>query len=288
MRTPITSLQNARVKNIVKLNNRRHRDAAGLTVVEGVREVEHALQNGIVPLEVYICPPLLDDAAAAGVLVTLQNLAETGTTQLFEVTPPVFAKMAYREDSGGVLLVIPYFQRALEDLPLPAHPFLVVIEGGEKPGNLGAILRTADAAGVDGVILSPNEDLGGTDIHNPNVIRASLGAVFTVPTAVAPTAQVIEWLRQHGIRALATTPVATTPYTAVDMNGPVALIMGSEAHGLSPAWLAAADEHLVIPMFGRVDSLNLSVATALLLYEAVRQRRPTPGGQAQSEIPNHE
>jgi len=274
MRTPITSLQNARVKSVVKLNNRRHRDAARLTIVEGVPEAERALQNGVVPSEAYICPPLLDDVAAAGLLVTLQSLAETGASQLFEVTPPIFAKMAYRGDSGGVLLVIPYFQRSLEDLPLSTHPLLAVIEGGEKPGNLGAILRTADAAGADGVILSPHEDLGGTDIHNPNVIRASLGAVFTIATAVAPTAQVIGWLRQRGIRALATTPAATVPYTAVDMNGPVALILGSEAHGLSPEWLAAADEHLVIPMFGRVDSLNLSVAAALLLYEAVRQRHP--------------
>lgn len=273
MRTSITSLQNARVKNIVKLNNRRHRDVARLTVVEGVPEVERALQHDVVPLEAYVCPPLLGDAA--GLLDTLQNLAETGATRLFEVTPPVFAKIAYREDSGGVLLVLPYFQRALDDLPLSANPFLAVIEGGEKPGNLGAILRTADAAGVDAVILSPGQDLGGTDIHNPNVIRASLGTVFTVPTAVAPTAQVIGWLRQRGIRTLATTPAAATPYTAVDMKGPVALVMGSEAYGLSAEWLAAADEHVVIPMFGRVDSLNLSVATALLLYEAVRQRHST-------------
>ena len=153
MRTSITSLQNARVKNIVKLNNRRYRDSARLTVVEGVREVERALQNDIVPPEAYVCPPLLGDAA--GLLETLQNLAETGATRLFEVTPPVFAKIAYRQDSGGVLLLIPYFQRALDDLPLSANPFLAVIEGGEKPGNLGAILRTADAAGVVASVRIP-------------------------------------------------------------------------------------------------------------------------------------
>lgn len=272
MHTPITSLQNARVKNIVKLNNRRYRDTVRLTVVEGVREVTRALQNNVVPREAYLCPPLIDEALANEPLAMLERLAETGATQLFEVTPPVFARIAYRGESGGILLVIPYFQRALSDLPLTTLPFLVVIEGGEKPGNLGAILRTADAAGVDGVIFSPHERLGGTDIHNPNLIRASLGAVFTIPTAVAPTAQVIDWLQQHSIHTIATTPAATVPYTAVNMNQPVAIVLGSEAHGLSAEWLAAAGEHVVIPMFGQVDSLNLSVATALLLYEVVRQR----------------
>lgn len=272
MPTPVTSLQNARIKNIVKLNSRRHRDTLRLTVVEGIREAERALESHIIPREAYICPPLVAHAEAAGVVSALERLAETGRTQLFEVTPLVFAKIAYREQSGGILLVIPYFQRSLSDLPLSDLPFLPVIEGGEKPGNLGAIMRTADAAGVDGVIISTGEDLSGTDIHNPNAVRASLGAVFTVPVAVAPTTDTIGWLRQHRIRTVAATPDAAISYTAVDMTGPVALVMGSEARGLSAEWLAAADESVVIPMFGAVDSLNLSVAAALLLYEVVRQR----------------
>lgn len=280
MRTPITSLQNARVKNVVKLNNRRYRDTVGLTVVEGVREAARALQSNIVPVEAYVCLPLIENGAAHELLTTLGRLAQTGATQLFEVTPPVFAKTAYRQDSGGVLLVIPYFQRPLVDVRLSALPFVTVIEGGQKPGNLGAILRTADAAGVDAVILDPGKDLDATDIHNPNVIRASLGAVFTVPAAVAPTAQLIGWLRQHGIRTVAATPAATLPYTAVDMTGPIALVMGSEAQGLSAVWLAAADERAIIPMFGQVDSLNLSVATALLMYEVVRQRHTAAAGEA--------
>jgi TrmH family RNA methyltransferase len=147
-------------------------------------------------------------------------------------------------------------------------PFLAVIDRPEKPGNLGAILRTADAAGVDGVIVS-----GGVDVHNPNVVRASLGTIFTVPVAEATVDTAIAWLRQHDIRLVATTPEAVTPYTAVDLTGPVAIVMGNEAEGLSAQWLAAADLHVVIPMFGQADSLNLATATALLLYEVVRQRK---------------
>jgi len=143
-----------------------------------------------------------------------------------------------------------------------------VIDRPEKPGNLGAILRTADAAGVDGVIVC-----GGVDVYNPNVVRASLGTLFTVPVAEATPEAAIAWLRQRGIRLVATTPDAVTPYTAVDLTGPVAIVMGSEAEGLSAQWLAAADVRVVIPMFGQADSLNLATATALLLYEVVRQRR---------------
>ena len=144
-----------------------------------------------------------------------------------------------------------------------------MIDRPEKPGNLGAILRTADAAGVDGVIVC-----GGVDLHNPNVVRASLGALFTVPVAEAGAAEAIAWFTAHGIRIIATTPDAVTRYTAVDLTGPVAVVMGSEAEGLSAPWLAAADERVMIPMAGAVDSLNLATSTALLLYEVVRQRIP--------------
>ncbi len=147
-------------------------------------------------------------------------------------------------------------------------PFVVIIEGVEKPGNLGAILRTADAAGVDGVVVCA----GATDLHNPNVVRASLGALFTLPLAEASTSQVITWLQQQQIRAIAASPHGTTPYTAVALTAGVAIVMGSEAHGLDPAWIAAADALVTIPMHGRLDSLNLSAATAVMLYEVVRQR----------------
>lgn len=266
--TRITSLNNSRIKSVVRLNNRRQRDARRLTVVEGQREVLRALEAGIVPLEAYVCPDLI---AGSDVYDVLRRLAETGATQLFEVTPAIFEKMAYRGGSGGLLLVIPYLNYTFDDLRGAKIPFLVVIDGAEKPGNLGAILRTADAAGVDGLIFTGDEATS-TDIHNPNVIRASLGAVFTVPVIPAPASEAITWLRGQGIRIVATTPEADEAYTAVPLTGPIAIVLGSEAFGLGNNWLRSADLKVRIPMQGVVDSLNLSVSTALLLYEVVRQR----------------
>jgi TrmH family RNA methyltransferase len=290
-------LQNPHIKQVVRLANRRQRDEARQTTVEGIREVTQALRCGVVPVEAYLCPELVDSSQTTDgqrpfstITTKLRQLAAEEQTKLYEVTPAVFAKMAYRGESGGVLLVVPYRQTALETLPMVYPAFLVVVVGAEKPGNLGAILRTADAAGVHGLILGGergrleigdwethqsairNPQSVGTDIHNPNVIRASLGAYFTVPVAVASAGEVMDWLKAHQITTIAATPSAKTPYTTVEMTGPVAIVMGSEAHGLSEEWLAAADRPVRIPMFGKVDSLNLSAATALLLYEAVRQR----------------
>ncbi|RMH00385.1 MAG: RNA methyltransferase [Chloroflexi bacterium] len=265
----ITSLQNGRVKHIVRLNQRRYRDQHRMTIVEGVRECRRALQSGLIPLEAYVCPPLLTEPETSEVLTTLQTLNQAGKTKLFEVTPEVFAKIAYRGASGGILLLIPYLEKSLADVPITAVPFIVILEQVEKPGNLGAILRTADAAGVDAVILTGS----GTDIHNPNVIRASLGTLFTVPVIMATNNHTRTWLHQHHIPIIATTPAATTCYTDIPLNGPVAILMGSEAHGLSPEWLSIADYQVKIPMYGTVDSLNLSVSTAILLYEVIRQRK---------------
>lgn len=267
----ISSLQNTRIKNLVKLSKRRERDEQRVTLVEGTREITHALNAGYIPVETYLCPELVTNPASQALVATCETLADQGLTTLIRVTAPVFGKIAYREDSGGLLLVMPYIARTLADLPLRTTPFLTVIEGVEKPGNLGAILRTADAAGVDGVIVCA----GATDVHNPNVVRASLGALFTTPLAEASTESVIQWLQQHRIRIVAASPAGTTSYTVPDLTSPVAIVMGSEAEGLSPCWLAAADEVVHIPMRGLVDSLNLSTATAILLYEVVRQRLAT-------------
>lgn len=264
----ISSLQNARIKNIVKLSKRRDRDEQRVTVVEGVREITHALNAGLLPVAVYSCPELASSTESQTLLARCAALAQQGQTTLVTVTEPVFGKLAYREDSGGLLLVMPYITRPLAALPMCAAPFLAVIEGVEKPGNLGAILRTADAAGVDGVIVCS----GATDVHNPNVVRASLGALFTVPIAEAPTLEVIQWLQQQQIRIVAATPAGVCAYTAPDFTAAVAVVMGSEAYGLGPAWLTAADDRVRIPMRGKVDSLNLSAAMAILLYEVVRQR----------------
>lgn len=268
----ITSPQNPRVKRVIKLNDRRARDEARQTVVEGVREARLALGRGIVPVEAYLCPELIDGAEAETAARHLQDITATGMSELFLVSPEVFGKMAYRGESGGLLLVVAYRSPRLDDLQFRGAPFLVVVEEAEKPGNLGAILRTADAAGIDAAIVPTPNNSRGTDLHNPNVIRASLGAYFTVPTVATSNEEAIDWLKRHGIAIVAATPAADALYTATDLTGPVALAVGSEAWGLSDAWLAAADRRVRIPMAGEVDSLNLSASAALLMYEVVRQR----------------
>jgi len=272
----IASPTNPRIKAVVKLADRRTRDAARRTVVEGVREVGLALAAGVAPVEAYVCPELIAGPEAERAARHLVGLAASGMTELFYVSPPVFEKIAYRGNSGGLLLVIAYPNPSLDALTFRAAPFVVVVEEAEKPGNLGAVLRTADAAGIDALIVPTLPGSSGTDLHNPNVIRASLGAYFTVPTVAAPAGEAIAWLRRRGIALVATTPAAETLYTAADLTGPVAVVMGSEAWGLSETWLAAADVRVRIPMAGQVDSLNLSAATALLLYEVVRQRGASP------------
>ena len=267
----ISSLQNTRVKNVIRLNNRRQRDEQKRTLVEGVRECRRALEAGIIPLEAFICPELLAGDESVEVVARLQILNQAGAPALFEVTLPVFSKIAYRGSSGGILLVIPYQEPTLDKVLAVEDPFLVVVDGAEKPGNVGAILRTADAAGVDGLIMCGSDE-GGTDIHNPNVIRASLGAIFTVPVISMSMPEAARRLRKEGIKIVAATPQAAEIYTAVPLTGPIAVVMGSEALGLGEDWLDTADLQIRIPMFGVVDSLNLSVSTALLVYEVIRQR----------------
>lgn len=272
MPVQISSLGNDRIKEVVKLNNRRFRNKQRLTIVEGVREISRALENGVQPQEVYLCPELIQDPSAQKIAAQFTENDYNASYKLFEVTAPVFQKIAYRGESGGILLVIPILEQELEDIHLGDLPFLAIIEGVEKPGNLGGILRTADAAGVNIVIICGDNEQNRTDIYNPNVIRASLGAIFTVPTISVDNGRLLTWLQQNNIPIIATTPGATQAYTSIDMTGPVAIVMGSEAHGLSDTWLTAANEQATIPMFGSVDSLNLSVSTGLLLYEVVRQR----------------
>lgn len=268
----LTSLQNAHIKNILKLNNRRQRDVQKKTIVEGIREVERALRFGIVPHEAYVCPELITTAQATAVWRQLQSLEKDGQLALFTVTPELFAKAAYRGQSGGIILIIPYLAHSLSSLSLGESPLLLIIDGSEKPGNLGAILRTADAAGIDAVLVTGQTN-SGTDIHNPNVVRASLGALFSLPVIEVEPAVLLKWLRQQQVAIAAVTPEGERPYTEANLQGPLALVMGSEAFGVAPEWLNAADMLLQIPMFGMVDSLNLSVATAVIVFEAIRQRK---------------
>jgi TrmH family RNA methyltransferase len=267
MATTISSSHNDRVRAVLRLQKRAERERLRVTLVEGAREAQRALAAGVIPVEAWVCPTLIAPESAVA-LEQLHQLDSQRRSHLFEVSPEIFARLAVREESGGILLVVPYLNRELQDLPLGSPAFVAVVEGVEKPGNLGAILRTADAAGLDAIIVNR----GATDIHNPNVVRASLGGLFTVPICEASTQETIRFLRECGITTIAATPDAVLTYTAVDMTGPVALVLGAEAEGLSGEWLQAADQTVRIPMVGVVDSLNLATSAALLLFEVVRQR----------------
>lgn len=262
----ISSLQNPRIKQLVKLRDRRPRDEAGVFLVEGYREIRRALEQRVALREVYFSPEwFLGENEQA-------LLAQAGSAgaQLFELTKDAFAKVAYRERPDGLLAVTPQWKRALTDLTLPAEPFLLVVEAIEKPGNLGTILRSADAAGCDAVIVCDPV----TDIFNPNVVRASTGVLFSVPLVVEESAHVHAWLKEKHVRTVATTPAAEKIYSEVNLRGPLAVIMGSEQYGLSEFWLKHADIPVRIPMAGQADSLNVAMATIITLFEAVRQRGP--------------
>ncbi|MEO5959220.1 MAG: RNA methyltransferase [Opitutaceae bacterium] len=260
----ISSLQNPRLKQLVKLRHRRSRDEAGVFLVEGYREIRRALEKKVPLTELYFAPDwflgenepaLIAQAGAAGAV-------------RFELSKEAFAKVAYRERPDGLLAVAPQWQRTLGDLALPAVPFLLVVEAIEKPGNLGTILRGADAAGCDAVIVCDPV----TDIFNPNVVRASTGVLFSVPLVVEESASVHAWLKEKRIRSVATTPAAEKIYSDVDLRGPLAVVMGSEQFGLSDFWLRHADVPVRIPMAGQADSLNVAMAAMVTLFEAVRQR----------------
>ncbi|KXU34144.1 rRNA methyltransferase [Cephaloticoccus primus] len=260
----ITSLQNPRVKQLVKLRDRRPRDEAGVFLVEGYRQIRRALEKRIALRELYFCRECFLGANEDALLAE----ARAAGTELVELSRHAFEKVAYRERPDGLLAVAPQWRRELADLQLGTAPFLLVVEGIEKPGNLGTILRSADAAGCDAVIVCDPV----TDIFNPNVVRASTGVLFSVPLVVAESRTVAAWLRERGIRSAATTPHSEQLYTAADLRGPLALIMGSEQYGLSEFWMSRSDLKLRIPMAGQADSLNVAMATIITLFEAVRQR----------------
>jgi TrmH family RNA methyltransferase len=234
-----------------------------VTLVEGYEELRLAVLAGVRPLALYQCPEL----APPGTLGLAGEIAGTGA-EVFTVTRQVFGKIAYREAPDGWLAVVPAVATGLARLTLGPRPLVLICEGVEKPGNLGAILRTADAAGVDAVIAAdPVADWG-----NPNVIRASKGTVFTVPVAAAPSPGVLSWVSAQGLTLVAATPGGSTLITEAGLTGPVALAVGSEKAGLPAPWLAQAGHRVRIPMFGRADSLNVATSAAILAYEAVRQR----------------
>jgi RNA methyltransferase, TrmH family len=254
----ITSLQNPRVKHIVKLrDDKKRRKQDGLMLVEGYDEIQLALTAGHKPQTLITSPELV-----SGKMEGLS--AETLT-----VSRAVFEKISYRDNPDGWLAVFPIPQTSLDSKSLPPNSSLIIVaESIEKPGNLGAILRTADAAQVDAVLICDPR----VDIWNPNVVRASRGAVFSVPVVETDNASALEWLKERKMRVLATTPSADALYTDVSLRDPIAVAVGTEDEGLTDFWLSNADVKVKIPMMGKVNSLNVSVSTALIVYEAVRQR----------------
>jgi len=260
----ITSLQNPRLKELVRLRDRRPRDEAGVFLVEGYREIRRAMEKGVALAELYFASDWFLGENEPGLIAQ----AEAAGARLFELSKDAFAKVAYRERPDGLLAVVAQWKRTLPELALPDDPFLLVVEAIEKPGNLGTILRSADAAGCDGVIVCDPV----TDLFNPNVVRASTGVLFSVPCVVEEGPRVHAWLRGQGIRMIATTPAAATLYTEARLTGPLAIIMGSEQYGLSDFWLKGADLPVRIPMAGQADSLNVAMAALIALFEAVRQR----------------
>jgi TrmH family RNA methyltransferase len=265
----LVSPSNPRIRSVARLRDRRERDATGLTLVDGAREVRRALDSGADVVEVFVCEPLLagEDARAALDALQARSVPVTSTSET------AFAKVAFGDRAEGILAVVRMPPRTPDDLALPTEPLIVVVEGVEKPGNLGAVLRSADGAGADALIAASPR----TDLANPNAIRASAGTIFAVPVAAAPTADVIDWLRGRGVRIVATRVAADRLYTDADLTGPVALAFGSEADGLTSAWHAPDIEAVRLPMDGIADSLNVSVSAAVLLYEARRQRGPRRG-----------
>lgn len=264
MSDPITSTSNPQIKDLVRLRDRRHRDRSGSFVVEGYRAISRGSDAGVGFDRLYICPDLFlgpnEDAL-------ISRLAESGT-QVIEVSEEPFRKAAYRDRPDGLLAVARQFDTSIEALDLDDEPLLLVVEAIEKPGNLGTMLRTADAAGCEAVIVCDPT----TDPFNPNVVRASTGMLFVVPLAVASTDATIELLGKRGIVTFATTPEADTEYTRADLTGGVAIVVGTEQYGLSDTWLERAEHRIRIPMAGAADSLNAAMAAGITLFEAVRQR----------------
>lgn len=255
----ITSTQNPRIKHLLLLQQKSAlRKADGLFIVEGRREVEHCLAAGFGLRTVFVCEEI------AEVPVSLPQ-----DTEVVPVAPNVYERIAYRGSTEGIVAVVETKQTRLRDLRLSTSPLIVVLESVEKPGNLGAVLRSADAAGADAVVVC--DPL--TDLYNPNLIRSAVGAIFTVPCVACTTEECIAFCKEKGIQILTAQLQDSSLYYDIPMVGPTAIVMGTEATGLTEQWRQAADAHIRIPMLGRLDSLNVSVSAAILLFEAVRQRR---------------
>ena len=254
----ITSKTNPKIKNIIKLEKASERREQNRILIEGRREIERAVACGFEVDTLFVCPEI----AKSGAGITARSVEE--------VSLEVFEKIAYREGSDGLLAVaIPKYADLRQFKPKTKNPLIIVLETVEKPGNLGAVMRTADAAGVDAVIIADPR----TDLYNPNAIRASVGCIFSVPLFACSSEECIKWLKDNKITIYCTYLKASIDYLEADFKKASAIVMGTEATGISQQWVKAADQNIIIPMNGIADSLNVSVTTAIVTFEAVRQRR---------------
>ena len=263
----ITSAQNPKIKLLLELQEKsKTRRKEGLFVVEGRRELLHCIEAGYDIHTLFICREILSDTDLDEILEVIKS--KSSQACIFDIPSHLYDKVAYRGGTEGVIAELKCKEHGLESLSLKENPLVVVLESVEKPGNLGAVLRSSDAAGVDAVIVC--DPL--TDLYNPNLIRSSIGAIFTVPVAAASSDDTIKWLKDKGIKIYTAQLQDSEWYYDTNMKGGTAVVMGTEATGLTDAWRKAADAHIKIPMLGRLDSLNVSVSAAILMYEAVRQR----------------
>lgn len=259
----ITSAQNPKIKQLLQLQQKSSaRRQAGLFVIEGRRELSHCISRGYQVDTIFLCPEIAGNASFS---------EQCPDAKVFTVSPQIYDKIAYRGGTEGVIAEVRIKTLALADLRLRENPLIIVLESVEKPGNLGAVLRSCDAAQADAVIVCDSL----TDIFNPNLIRSSIGAVFTVPTVACTSAECIEFLKQNNIQILTAQLQDSKLYYDTPMNCGTAIVMGTESTGLTNQWREAADAHIRIPMLGQLDSLNVSVSAAILLFEAVRQRAIT-------------
>jgi len=256
----LSSAKNPKIKNILLLQKPRERREQHVFVLEGEREISRAHQAGYEFAALFFVPEMIDEK-------TVEKYVNADTV-VYTITASLFEKLTYRGNSDGILVLARQKSHDLDKLQLSNNPLLLVLEAIEKPGNLGAVLRTADAAALDAVIVCD----ASTDIYNPNVIRSSLGCLFTVPVAVASTQEVLDYLKQHKINIYSTALTASRVYHTIDYRHPSAIVVGTEADGLSQRWLKASTQNIIIPMEGIADSLNVSISAAVVVFEAKRQR----------------
>lgn len=256
----ITSTQNPKVKSLLALEKPRERRKQQLFIIEGKKEISMAIEAGYKIGNLFFCDEIVD---VADIPAQLKD-----EKLLIPVSKEVFDKIAVREGTGGMIAVAEMRVHALDQVELSKNPLILILEGVEKPGNLGAILRTADAANVDAVIICDTQ----TDFYNPNVIRSSLGCVFTKQVAAATSEETIAWLRKNNVAIYCTYLQASQSYHTIDYQKPSAIVMGTEATGLTDVWVKHANANIIIPMLGKIDSMNVSTAAAVVVFEARRQR----------------